>query len=206
MLLTKLTFLASSIPVLYSYEFTQHTTVSLLFFLSFVSFLFCSFRSIDLSYLKPILFLLRKTSVSVETYQISLHVLFWFICAFYPESSSFFFPVRSSSFNSYFCVIRTSVISLSLWFLSCFYKFFFLLHTYIFLFFTVHGFMLSQINFLMIEKDLCECRNVTVKFPCALLVYLCPSLHFSGKNFPFFIPIVMLSVLRYFPFTRSYLS
>ena len=37
-----------------------------------------------------ILFWLRKASVSVEMYQSSLHILFWFICAFYLQTSSFF--------------------------------------------------------------------------------------------------------------------
>jgi hypothetical protein len=37
-----------------------------------------------------ILFLFRKASVSVETYQLSFHVLIWFICGFHPETSSFF--------------------------------------------------------------------------------------------------------------------
>ena len=44
----------------------------------------------------------------------------------------------------------------------------------------------------MIEKYLSECLNVSVKFLCALLVYLClssgdPFIVF-GKSIPFFIP------------------
>ena len=36
------------------------------------------------------------------------------------------------------------------------------------------------IYFLLIEKDICDCRNVLIKFPC---VYLCLS---SGDLFIFF--------------------
>ena len=47
------------------------------------------------------LFWLRKISLSVETSQLSFHVLFWFICAFHLEISSFIL-VRLSPFYSYF--------------------------------------------------------------------------------------------------------
>ena len=51
--------------------------------------------------LKYISFLIRKTSVSVKTYQLSIQVLFWFICAFHPENSSIF-SIRVFAFYSYF--------------------------------------------------------------------------------------------------------
>ena len=37
------------------------------------------------------------------------------------------------------------------------------------------------IYFLMIEKYLCECRNVWIKYLCSLLVYMCFHLHFSSE-------------------------
>ena len=41
---------------------------------------------------------------------------------------------------------------------------------------------------LLLERDLCECRNPSVKFPHTLLVYLCLSsgdLFIFGESFPF---------------------
>ena len=40
----------------------------------------------------------------------------------------------------------------------------------------------SNINSLLIDEDLCEIRNVSIKLPCALLVHLCLS---SGDLFVF---------------------
>ena len=48
------------------------------------------------------------------------------------------------------------------------------------------------IFYLLINRDLCENRNVSVKFPCALLVYL----HFSSRD-------LLIFSLRVSPF-RSY--
>ena len=36
----------------------------------------------------------------------------------------------------------------------------------------------------MIEKDLYECRNVSVKFLCVYLCLTSGDVYFSGKNFP----------------------
>ena len=49
----------------------------------------------------------------------------------------------------------------------------------------------THIYSLLIDKDLCESRNISIKCPCALLVYLClssrdPSIFFS--KFHLFIP------------------
>ena len=44
----------------------------------------------------------------------------------------------------------------------------------------------TYIYFLLIEKDLCECRNVSVNFSCVYLSLIQRSLHFFGKNFPFY--------------------
>ena len=49
--------------------------------------------------------------MSVEGYQLTFRE---FICPSYPEISSFS-SVRVSPFYFYFCVIRTSVLSLSTW-------------------------------------------------------------------------------------------
>ena len=51
----------------------------------------------------------------------------------------------------------------------------------------------TYIYFLLIEKDLHECRNVSVKFTCVLFCAFCletTSLIFFGK-FPLFIPIFL---------------
>ena len=61
------------------------------------------------------LFWLRKTSVIVETYQLSFCVFIW---NFHPEISVF--SARVSCFHSYFCVICTSVLSLSTWYICMF--------------------------------------------------------------------------------------
>jgi hypothetical protein len=55
----------------------------------------------------------------------------------------------------------------------------------------------SHIYSLLLEEDLCECQNISAKFPCVLLVYLYLSsgdfLVFS-VSFPLFIPIFVLHI------------
>ena len=69
---------------------------------SYSKLLFCSIFTVC-SY-TFILFWLSKAKTFAKRYQLSYHVLFYFICTFYPitYSSSFFFFVRDSPFYSYF--------------------------------------------------------------------------------------------------------
>ena len=56
----------------------------------------------------------------------------------------------------------------------------------------------TYIYSLLIEKDLHECRNISVKFPCALLVYLCllsgDFLIFFSKSIPFLLLFLRLKL------------
>ena len=58
----------------------------------------------------------------------------------------------------------------------------------------------TYIYFLLIEKYLCEIRNVPTKFPCALLVYLFLSssnLIFSVRVFPFIHIFVLFNMFNF---------
>ena len=54
----------------------------------------------------------------------------------------------------------------------------------------------TNIYSLLIDKDLCESKKISIKFPSALLVYMCLS---SGNPlfFPLFIPIFVLKKFLY---------
>ena len=62
--------------------------------------------------------------------------------------------------------------------------------------------MFTYIHSVMIDKSLCECQNISINFPCAILFYLCLSsgdlLFVSGNSFPFLLIFFALFVLRYF--------
>ena len=57
--------------------------------------------------------------------------------------------------------------------------------------------MFTYIYCLLIEKDFCEWQNMLLKFPCALLVYLCHlsgDLHFFSKSFPYLFIFYCLNI------------
>ena len=83
---------------------------------------------------------------------------------------------------------------------SCFFPWWFLLKTV-----TWHHLycVFTYIYFLLIEKNLFECRNILVKFPCALFVYLCLSsedLLIFSVRVSLFYSYSVLSMLLNFPF------
>ena len=55
---------------------------------------------------------------------------------------------------------------------------------------------------ILIEKDLCECRKLSVMFPWALLVCV---FHPDTSSFSLFIPIFVLSSFEYFSFLSGLL-
>jgi hypothetical protein len=60
--------------------------------------------------------------------------------------------------------------------------------------------MFMYIHSLLIDKDPCECQNVSINFPCVSFIrafFICSVI--------LFIAIFMLTVLRYFPFPHGYL-
>ena len=43
----------------------------------------------------------------------------------------------------------------------------------------------SHVFSLMVEKDICDCGNISVKLPCVCVPYIRRSLYFFGKSFFF---------------------
>ena len=85
----------------------------------------------------------------------------------------FYFDVYSVSFQNAVCKFKTHFYLFRFWMLICLTSL---------LCFHIHSFIHS----LLIYKDLCECQNVSLKFPCVLLFYFMSVLHtktssFSGK-------------------------
>ena len=61
--------------------------------------------------------------------------------------------------------------------------------------------LFTYIYSLHIEKDICDCRNVSIKLPCFYVWPLSGDLFiFFGKRFLFLFLFFVLSVLRYFHF------
>ena len=63
---------------------------------------------------------------------------------------------------------------------------------------------------LLIEKDICDHRNISNKFLRVCVCLTSGNLFIFSKSFPFPFPFFVLSVLRYFPFhlvsTKNWLS
>ena len=67
----------------------------------------------------------------------------------------------------------------------------------------------TYIYFLLIVKDLCESQNISVKFPCAIVVYLCLSsgdLILSVTVFPFYSYFCVLISLSLSTYPHSLMS